>query len=116
MSSCPDVYGSLQGLVLENISYAFRKPNILDIKLGTVFYEDTDSEEKKQRRIKAAEETTSLETGIRIIGFEVCNLIYPNVVETPLCADRPTLPAPNSDRVTRQSTHSTFHLVSFVQS
>jgi inositol-polyphosphate multikinase len=61
--------------VLENISYPFKKPNILDIKLGTILYEDAASEEKKQRMIKTAKETTSLETGVRITGFEVSKLI-----------------------------------------
>jgi len=56
---------------LENISYPFKKPNVLDIKLGTVLYEDTASEEKKQRMIQAAKATTSLETGVRITGFQV---------------------------------------------
>lgn len=56
---------------MENVSNAFKKPNILDIKLGTVLYDDSATEEKKQRMIKAAKETTSLETGVRITGFQV---------------------------------------------
>ncbi|KAG8737362.1 hypothetical protein FRC10_008277 [Ceratobasidium sp. 414] len=58
-------------IVLENLSYRFRKPNILDIKLGTVLYDDTASEEKKARMIKTAKETTSLDTGVRLTGFSV---------------------------------------------
>jgi len=72
-----------EGLVLENISFAFTKPNILDIKLGTVLYDDGASEEKKQRMIKAAKETTSLETGIRITGFQVYDTTTDTSISTP---------------------------------
>ncbi|CAE6467035.1 unnamed protein product [Rhizoctonia solani] len=47
------------------------KPNILDVKLGTVLYDETASEEKKVRMEKTARETTSLETGLRLTGFSV---------------------------------------------
>lgn len=57
--------------MLENVSHRFTKPNILDIKLGTVLYDDHATEEKKQRMIRSAKETTSLETGVRITGFQV---------------------------------------------
>ncbi|KAJ4472092.1 hypothetical protein J3R30DRAFT_3298872 [Lentinula aciculospora] len=65
---------SQQYLVLSNLLYSFTKPNVLDLKLGTVFYDKRDlgcSEEKKARMIKAARETTSGESGIRLTGFQV---------------------------------------------
>jgi 1D-myo-inositol-tetrakisphosphate 5-kinase/inositol-polyphosphate multikinase len=43
----------------------------LDIKLGTVLYDEHASQEKKERMIKSAKETTSFETGIRVTGFQV---------------------------------------------
>jgi 1D-myo-inositol-tetrakisphosphate 5-kinase/inositol-polyphosphate multikinase len=58
---------------LENISASFLKPCILDIKLGTVLYDENASEDKKARMIKAAADTTSLETGVRLTGFMVCS-------------------------------------------
>lgn len=58
-------------IVLENISHKFVKPNIMDIKLGTVLYERDASPEKRARMEKAARETTSLETGVRLTGFQV---------------------------------------------
>jgi 1D-myo-inositol-tetrakisphosphate 5-kinase/inositol-polyphosphate multikinase len=58
-------------MVLENLSYGFLKPNILDVKLGTVLYDDTASPEKKARMEKVARNTTSFETGIRLTGFQV---------------------------------------------
>ena len=50
---------------------AFVKPNILDIKLGTVLYDDGASAEKRARMEKTARETTSLATGVRLTGFQV---------------------------------------------
>jgi 1D-myo-inositol-tetrakisphosphate 5-kinase/inositol-polyphosphate multikinase len=57
--------------VLENLSHRFRKPNILDIKLGTILYDETASEEKRLRMEKTAKDTTSFETGVRLTGFSV---------------------------------------------
>lgn len=56
---------------MENLANRFLKPNILDIKLGTQLYDDEASEEKKARMIQAAKVMTSLETGVRLTGFQV---------------------------------------------
>ena len=64
-------YSSLQSIVLENITNAFSKPATLDIKLGTVLYDDSATPEKREQMIKAAASTTSLETGVRLTGFQV---------------------------------------------
>lgn len=63
----------LQSIVLENLAYPFIKPNILDIKLGTVLYDEYATPEKRQRMENTARVTTSLETGIRLTGFQVCS-------------------------------------------
>jgi 1D-myo-inositol-tetrakisphosphate 5-kinase/inositol-polyphosphate multikinase len=60
-----------QSLVLENISHPFLKPNILDIKLGTVLYDESAPPDKVARMIQVAQTTTSLETGVRLTGFQV---------------------------------------------
>jgi inositol-polyphosphate multikinase len=65
---------SIHSIVLQNISFGYSQPNILDIKLGTVLYDDEASEDKKQRMIKSAKETTSLETGVRVTGFQVTSI------------------------------------------
>ena len=57
--------------MLENLSHGFLKPNILDIKLGTVLYDETANEEKVARMIETAKNTTSFETGVRLTGFQV---------------------------------------------
>ena len=55
----------------ENLANRFSKPNILDIKLGTQLYDDEASEEKKARMIQTVKATTSVETGVRLTGFQV---------------------------------------------
>jgi 1D-myo-inositol-tetrakisphosphate 5-kinase/inositol-polyphosphate multikinase len=57
---------------LQNLSNDFTRPNILDIKLGIQLYDEDATPEKKERMIQAAKETTSLETGVRMTGFQVC--------------------------------------------
>lgn len=61
--------------MLENLSYTFLKPNILDIKLGTVLYGPDASPEKVERMKRVAADTTSLETGVRLTGFQVCRVV-----------------------------------------
>ncbi|KAF9009645.1 hypothetical protein BDQ17DRAFT_1388421 [Cyathus striatus] len=60
-----------ESLVLENLSHGFEKPNILDVKLGTVLYDESASEDKVERMKKTARNTTSEETGVRLTGFQV---------------------------------------------
>lgn len=43
----------------------------MDIKLGTILYDDEASPEKVARMISTAQKTTSLETGVRLTGFQV---------------------------------------------
>jgi 1D-myo-inositol-tetrakisphosphate 5-kinase/inositol-polyphosphate multikinase len=70
-------------IVLENLSFSFLKPNILDIKLGTVLHDENASPEKVARMQKAAQETTTLETGVRLTGFQVYDNITNQHVLTP---------------------------------
>lgn len=72
-----------ESLVLENLSHPFLKPNVLDIKLGTVLYDESASPEKVERMLKAAEATTSLKTGVRLTGFQVYDNITGEPVNTP---------------------------------
>ncbi|KAF7364988.1 Kinase [Mycena venus] len=71
-----------QSIVLENLAHPFVKPNILDIKLGTVLYDESASPEKKERMTKTAETTTSLKTGIRLTGFQVYDNLTGEAVHT----------------------------------
>ncbi|KAG0696989.1 hypothetical protein DFH29DRAFT_948659 [Suillus ampliporus] len=72
-----------ESLVLENLSHGFVKPCILDVKLGTILYDDDASPEKKVRMIKVAHDTTSGETGVRLTGFQVYSNGSPEPILTP---------------------------------
>lgn len=61
----------LQNIVLENLTHSFSKPNILDIKLGTVLYDESAPADKRARMEKTARETTSGEVGFRLTAFQV---------------------------------------------
>ncbi|EON61076.1 hypothetical protein W97_00287 [Coniosporium apollinis CBS 100218] len=56
-------------IVLENVAAGFRKPNIMDIKLGARLYDDSTKPEKRARLDKVAAETTSSSLGFRIAGM-----------------------------------------------
>lgn len=89
-------FASAQSIVLENLAHAFRKPNIIDLKLGTVLHDDSASPEKRARMEKSVRDTTLLETGTRITGFQViiiytycfvslmCKQVYDNKTSEPV--------------------------------
>ncbi|TAQ85130.1 hypothetical protein B7494_g6556 [Chlorociboria aeruginascens] len=58
-------------VVLENAAHGFRKPNILDVKLGVRLWADDAPAEKKARFDKVTEETTHKGLGFRIAGMRV---------------------------------------------
>jgi 1D-myo-inositol-tetrakisphosphate 5-kinase/inositol-polyphosphate multikinase len=60
-----------RAIVLENSSAGFRRPNILDVKLGVRLYADDAALEKKIRFDKVTEETTHKKFGFRIAGMRV---------------------------------------------
>ncbi|KAA1475839.1 SAICAR synthase-like protein [Dentipellis sp. KUC8613] len=80
-------------LVLENLTYPFLRPNILDVKLGTVLFDEDATPEKRTRMEERARSTTSLETGIRITGFQVFDNTTAKAVTTPKSYGRAITPA-----------------------
>lgn len=58
-------------IALENLLNLYRKPCVMDVKLGTQLYDEFCSEEKKERMREAARATTSLKLGFRITGIKV---------------------------------------------
>lgn len=64
-------------MVLENLAYAYTRPNIMDVKLGTVLHAPYATDEKRQRMEKQARETTTHETGIRLTGCQVNLSLFP---------------------------------------
>lgn len=59
-------------IILENLTSSFKKPCIMDLKLGTRLYDHRANEEKRNRMIAQAQKTTSGSTGVRICGAKVC--------------------------------------------
>ncbi|KAI0831015.1 inositol polyphosphate multikinase [Hypoxylon sp. FL0890] len=60
-----------RAVVLENASFGYKKPNIMDAKLGIRLWADDAPLEKKERFDKIAEETTHKNFGFRIAGMRV---------------------------------------------
>ena len=60
-----------KAVVLENAAYGYRRPNIMDVKLGVRLWADDAPLEKKQRFDKISAETTHGELGFRIAGMRV---------------------------------------------
>ncbi|KAF1810357.1 SAICAR synthase-like protein [Eremomyces bilateralis CBS 781.70] len=58
-------------IVLENVAARFRKPNILDLKLGAQLWDDAAKPEKRARLDKVSAETTSGSLGFRVAGMRV---------------------------------------------
>ncbi|RDB19320.1 Inositol polyphosphate multikinase [Hypsizygus marmoreus] len=75
--------GRTEFLLMENLCHSFSKPNIIDIKLGTVFYDEDTSPDKVLRMEKTARETTSLETGVRLAEFQVYDNVTSEAIRTP---------------------------------
>jgi len=83
-SDIPIPPGRTEILVLENLCNEFVKPNTLDVKLGTVFHDDSTDPDKVLRMEKTARETTSLGTGVRLTEFQV----YDNRTSLPICTPK----------------------------
>ncbi|KAI1660923.1 inositol polyphosphate multikinase [Daldinia decipiens] len=60
-----------RAVVLENASFGYKKPNIMDAKLGIRLWADDAPLEKKERFNKIAEETTHKKFGFRVAGMRV---------------------------------------------
>lgn len=58
-------------IVLENITHGFKKPNVLDLKLGAQLWDDAANPEKRAKLDKVSAETTSGSLGFRIAGMRV---------------------------------------------
>jgi 1D-myo-inositol-tetrakisphosphate 5-kinase/inositol-polyphosphate multikinase len=56
-------------IVLENITHGFKKPNVLDLKLGAQLWDDAAKPEKRARLDEVSNNTTSGSLGFRIAGM-----------------------------------------------
>ncbi|KAI1379502.1 inositol polyphosphate multikinase [Hypoxylon crocopeplum] len=62
-----------RAVVLENASFGYKKPNIMDAKLGIRLWADDAPLEKKERFDKITDETTHKKFGFRVAGMRVYN-------------------------------------------
>ncbi|OWB64543.1 kinase activity protein [[Candida] boidinii] len=60
-------------IVLSNSLNGYNKPSILDIKLGSILFDESANDSKKQRMIKVSNETTSGSLNFRICGMKLLN-------------------------------------------
>ncbi|ORY09667.1 inositol polyphosphate kinase-domain-containing protein [Clohesyomyces aquaticus] len=56
-------------IVLENITHGFKKPNVLDLKLGAQLWDEAAKPEKRARLDEVSSNTTSGSLGFRIAGM-----------------------------------------------
>lgn len=59
-----------EAVVLDNVAAGFKKPNILDVKLGARLWADDAPPAKRAKLDKLADETTSRPLGLRIAGMK----------------------------------------------
>lgn len=58
-------------IVLENVASGFRRPNVLDVKLGARLWADDAPPAKRTKLDAVSEETTSSSLGCRIAGMKI---------------------------------------------
>ncbi|KAF9460922.1 hypothetical protein BDZ94DRAFT_1299604 [Collybia nuda] len=97
----PAETGREESIVLENLAHGFSRPNILDIKLGTVFYDEETSPAKVRRVEKTARETTSWETGMRLTAFQVYDNNTSLPIDTPKSYGKSIRPCDLPDGIAR---------------
>jgi 1D-myo-inositol-tetrakisphosphate 5-kinase/inositol-polyphosphate multikinase len=67
-----------QAIVLENLEWGFRRPSVLDVKLGRVLTDEDCEEEKRIRLQRSSQSTTSWEHHLRLTGMRVDSPAPPN--------------------------------------
>lgn len=66
--------------MMENITSSYRRPCVLDLKMGTRQHGDDASAEKRTKQIAKCAASTSATLGVRLCGMQVRSLY----IETPI--------------------------------
>ena len=61
----------LECIMLENLTFKFRYPCVLDLKMGTRQYGDDAPESKRRSQTAKAANTTTITLGVRLAGMQV---------------------------------------------
>ncbi|KAI1133703.1 SAICAR synthase-like protein [Nemania abortiva] len=69
-----------RAIALLNASYGFKKPNIMDTKMGQQLWSKHASQEKRERFDKITESTTHKNFGFRIAGMQVYKGSHPTYI------------------------------------
>ena len=71
-SSDDDIDGS-EYIVLENLTECYKKPCVLDLKMGTRMYGDFATETKRESQRRKCQKSTSAKLGVRFgfINFDI---------------------------------------------
>ncbi|KAI1826404.1 SAICAR synthase-like protein [Xylaria intraflava] len=87
-----------RAIALLNASYGFKKPNIMDAKMGQQLWSNDASQEKKARFDKITESTTHKNFGFRIAGMQVYKGSHPTC-RTPCGMEElsPNVQGPNEE-------------------
>ncbi|KAK9466545.1 hypothetical protein V1512DRAFT_271497 [Lipomyces arxii] len=65
--------GAEHAIVLENLTAGFKRPSVIDVKLGRQLWDEMASPEKRKRLNEVASNTTSGSLAMRIAGMKVWN-------------------------------------------
>ena len=57
--------------MLENLTYKYRHPCVLDLKMGTRQFGDDAPESKRRSQTAKAANTTTVSLGVRLAGMQV---------------------------------------------
>lgn len=60
-------------IIVSDLLSGFKRPCMMDVKLGTQLWDESATEEKRIRMDKQSKETTSWTTGLRITGWRIWN-------------------------------------------
>ncbi len=72
-------------MVMENLTNKFRKPCILDLKVGTRQYGDDVSDNKRKLHLERCAHSTSHTLGVRICGMQVSHTHIVNMLTSANC-------------------------------